>query len=101
MESDTILTVAEGNGPINALDGALRKALLTRYPALAPMQLADYKVRILTPSDGTAAVTRVLIESRDEEGTTWNTIGVSSNVIDASFNALEDAVTYYLLKAEK
>jgi 2-isopropylmalate synthase len=92
------MKVAEGNGPVNALDAALRKALIVKYPQLKSMHLADYKVRILTPSDATAALTRVMIESRDDEGKSWTTIGVSHNVIDASFNALYDAITYHLLK---
>lgn len=93
------MTVAEGNGPVNALDGALRAALLPLFPKLESMRLTDYKVRILTPQEGTKALTRVLIESRDEAtGRVWSTIGVSGNVIDASFNALEDAVVYMLLK---
>jgi len=94
-----IMTVAEGNGPINALDAALRKALVESYPVLADIQLTDYKVRILTPSEGTKAITRVMIESRDAKGNVWHTIGVSANVIDASFNALHDSVTYKLLKS--
>jgi len=98
---EEIMTVAEGNGPINSLDGALRKALIQRYPILKDIQLTDYKVRILTPNDGTAAITRVMIESRDSKGRIWNTIGVSANVIDASFNALHDSVTYKLLHAKK
>ncbi len=93
-----VMTVAEGNGPVNALDAALRKALVEDYPAVADMKLTDYKVRILTPEDATRAVTRVLIESRDNDGHIWNTIGVSANVIDASFNALMDAVVYGMLK---
>ena len=93
-----VMTVGEGNGPVNALDAALRKALVEYYPALSGLRLTDYKVRILTPQDGTRAVTRVLIESRDEHGTVWNTVGVSPNVIDASFNALIDSLTYKLLK---
>ncbi len=96
-KDETVMTVAEGNGPVNALDAALRKALITHYPKLKKMQLNDYKVRILTPQEATAAVTRVLIESKDEKGNTWNTIGVSPNVIDASFNALSDAITYMLM----
>ena len=96
---EEILTAAEGNGPVNALDGALRKALIQRYPVLKDIQLTDYKVRILTPEAGTKAVTRVLIESRDRKGAVWNTIGISANVIDASFNALHDAVTYKLMEA--
>jgi len=92
------MTVAEGNGPVNALDAALRKALLLRYPQLKSMHLADYKVRILTPSEATAALTRVMIESKDDEGKSWTTIGVSHNVIDASYNALYDAISYHLMK---
>ena len=94
------MTVAEGNGPVNALDAALRKALLPHYPQLAGMHLNDYKVRILTPSEATAALTRVMIESRDDQGHTWNTLGVSHNVIDASYNALADAITYHLMKTQ-
>lgn len=92
------MTVAEGNGPVNALDAALRKALIVKYPQLKSMHLADYKVRILTPSEATAALTRVMIESRDDAGNSWTTIGVSHNVIDASFNALYDAISYHLMK---
>ncbi len=94
---ERILTVAEGNGPVNALDSALRKALMQHYPQVKDLALTDYKVRILTPQDATAAVTRVLIESRDGKGRIWNTIGVSPNVIDASFNALHDSITHKLL----
>ena len=92
------MTVAEGNGPVNALDAALRKALILKYPQLKSMHLADYKVRILTPQEATAALTRVMIESRDDEGRSWTTIGVSHNVIDASYNALYDAISYHLMK---
>ncbi len=92
------MTVAEGNGPVNALDAAVRKALIAKYPQLKSMHLADYKVRILTPSDATAALTRVMIESRDDDGKSWTTIGVSHNVIDASFNALYDAINFFLMK---
>ena len=95
------MTAAEGNGPISALDGALRKLLIAHFPILQTITLTDYKVRILTPQDGTNAVTRVMIESRDDKGNTWNTIGVSANVIDASFNALHDSVTYKLMKIAK
>ena len=101
INGEEIMTVAEGNGPVNSLDGALRKALVQRYPLLKDIQLTDYKVRILTPNEGTKAITRVMIESRDSKGRIWNTIGVSANVIDASFNALHDAVTYKLLHAKK
>lgn len=96
--SEVLMTVAEGNGPVNALDAAIRKALIPHYPKLKNMLLSDYKVRILTPQEATAAITRVLIESRDHKGKVWNTIGVSPNVIDASFNALSDAITYMLIK---
>ncbi|MEO1017572.1 MAG: alpha-isopropylmalate synthase regulatory domain-containing protein, partial [Pseudomonadota bacterium] len=89
-------TVADGNGPVNALDLALRQALVENYPALQHMHLVDYKVRILTPEAGTAAVTRVMIETVDDEGRVWQTIGVSGNIIDASFNALNDSITYKL-----
>ncbi len=89
-------TVADGNGPVNALDHALRQALSPTYPALEHMQLVDYKVRILTPEAGTAAVTRVMIESADDQGRVWQTMGVSGNIIDASYNALHDAITYKL-----
>lgn len=93
-----VMTVAEGNGPVNALDTALRKALLPYYPALSGLRLVDYKVRILTPNEGTAAVTRVMIESADETGTRWSTVGVSGNVIDASYIALHDSLTYKLFR---
>lgn len=92
------LAVAEGNGPVNALDKALRKALSRKYPALKNVKLTDYKVRILTPSDGTEAVTRVQIESSDNQGNKWTTIGVSQNIVDASFRALHDSITYKLMK---
>ena len=92
----TRMIVAEGNGPVNALDSALRQALAPTFPGLEHMHLADYKVRILTPDAGTAAVTRVIIESVDEDGRRWSTVGVSTNVIDASYNALHDAITYKL-----
>jgi 2-isopropylmalate synthase len=98
VKGEHTMTVAEGNGPVNALDAAIRKALLPHYPKLSAMHLSDYKVRILTPNDATAALTRVMIESKDSAGKSWNTIGVSHNVIDASYNALNDAITYFLLK---
>jgi 2-isopropylmalate synthase len=94
---EEIMTVAEGNGPVNALDVALRKALLRHYPKVKDITLTDYKVRILTPHEATRALTRVMIESRDAKGRIWNTIGVSPNIIDASFNALNDSITYKLL----
>jgi len=87
------MAVAEGNGPVNALDAALRSVLIPIYPVLEDLRLADYKVRILTPGDGTRAVTRVMIESTNSAGDRWNTVGVSTNVIDASYNALRDSLT--------
>lgn len=99
VNGEKVMSVAEGNGPVNALDGAIRKALVAHYPVLADIKLTDYKVRILTPQEGTGAMTRVLIESRDASGKVWNTIGVSHNVIDASFNALNDSLTYKLIHA--
>ncbi len=92
------MTVAEGNGPVNAMDNALRKALTPVYPQLDDLHLVDFKVRILTPGGGTGAVTRVMIESADSDGHRWSTIGVSANVVDASFNALNDSITYKLFR---
>ncbi len=92
------MEVATGNGPVNALDTALRKALLPLYPQLEDMRLVDYKVRILTPQAGTGAVTRVMIESADTAGRRWTTVGVSTNIIDASFNALHDGITWKLMQ---
>lgn len=91
--------VAEGDGPVNALDTALRKALLPTYPRLSEMQLADYKVRVINSSEGTAARVRVVIESRDGQAV-WSTVGVSENVIEASWLALVDSVEYKLFKDE-
>ena len=97
----TLMAVAEGNGPVNALDKALRNALSKKYPILDQVFLSDYKVRILTPSDGTEAVTRVQIESQDSQGNKWHTIGVSVNIVDASYRALCDSITFKLMKNEK
>ncbi|GAB4356292.1 MAG: citramalate synthase [Immundisolibacter sp.] len=90
------MTVAEGNGPVHALDLALRQALLTAYPALAGLQLTDYKVRILESGAGTGAVTRVMLECSDASRRRWTTVGASSNVIEASWQALSDAIVYKL-----
>lgn len=95
----TVMSVAEGNGPVNALSTALKKVLRRKYPAISKMKLSDYKVRILKPELGSGAVTRVQIEFTDEKGHTWNTVGVSTNVIDASYNALQDGIVYKLLHA--
>ena len=91
-----IIATAEGNGPVNALDNALRLAIGRAYPELDDIDLADYKVIILDPEKATAAVTRVLIESGDGEKT-WGTIGVSENIIEASWQALVDSIEYGLL----
>lgn len=93
-------TAAEGNGPVNALDHALRKALESFYPQLKEMRLLDYKVRVLPAGKGTASMTRVLIESGDKTGR-WGTVGVSDNIIDASYQALIDAFLYKLMKDQE
>ncbi|MFA5356042.1 MAG: citramalate synthase [Candidatus Omnitrophota bacterium] len=90
-------TAAEGDGPVNALDNALRKALKDFYPSLSKMHLSDFKVRVLDEKVGTAAKVRVLIQSQDENDT-WSTIGVSGNIIEASWQALVDSVEYKLIK---
>ena len=91
------IAAGEGNGPVNAIDNALRKGLESIYPELAALELTDYKVRILEGRQGTSAVTRVLVETSDGEGE-WTTVGVHENVIAASEMALEEAVTYGLLR---
>ena len=98
-EAGATLTVAtaEGNGPVNALDGALRKALERHYPRLREMQLVDYKVRVINARAGTAARVRVVIESKDLHSV-WGTVGVSENVIEASWLALVDAFAHKLSK---
>ena len=93
-----VISTEEGNGPVNALDRALRKALERAYPQLAKIELTDYKVRIMAGKHGTEAVTRVLIETSDHERE-WTTVGVHGNVIEASWLALHDAVRYGLLNA--
>ena len=97
ISGESTMQVAEGNGPVNALDAALRKALIPRFPELEGMRLVDFKVRILTPQQATAAVTRVMIESSDDSGHRWGTVGISPNIIDAAYAALEDAIIYKLL----
>ncbi|WEX07652.1 citramalate synthase [Chelativorans sp. AA-79] len=96
VDGETRMSVAEGHGPVNALDIALRKDLGRYQDEIADMTLADYKVRVL--NGGTEAVTRVLIESQDATGDRWWTVGVSDNIIDASFQALMDSVVYKLVK---
>ena len=92
--------VAEGDGPVNALDAALRKALNGRFPNLRSVHLVDYKVRVINSEAGTAAAVRVVIESQDADGTTWGTVGVNENVIKASWDALVDSIEYKLCKDE-
>lgn len=94
------LSASEGSGPVNALDAALRKALERFYPSLKDMKLVDYKVRVINPRSGTAAKVRVIIESQDKENI-WNTVGVSENVIEASWYALVDSIEYKLLKEQE
>jgi 2-isopropylmalate synthase len=93
------VTTAEGNGPVNALDAALRQCLNGSFPELEHVRLTDFKVRILDSNKGTGAVTRVLIDSADREGA-WTTIGVDENIIEASWKALLDSVHYALLRAD-
>ena len=97
VDGQTYHTVAEGDGPVNALDAALRLALEQVYPVLKEVHLEDYKVRVLSEQDGTAAKVRVLIESSDGQWV-WNTVGVSENIIEASWIALVDSLSYKLLK---
>jgi 2-isopropylmalate synthase len=97
VDGQTEHVVSEGDGPVNALDAALRKALEPFYPNIRDMSLIDYKVRVVNAKAGTAAKVRVVIESRDSEGL-WGTVGVSENIIEASWHALVDSVEYKLLK---
>jgi 2-isopropylmalate synthase len=99
-KGELISASGSGNGPVNAIDRALRNGLEKLYPELAELELTDYKVRILEGRLGTGAITRVLVESSDGHGE-WSTIGVHENVIAASAMALEDALTYGLIRAGK
>jgi 2-isopropylmalate synthase len=94
--NETLINAAEGTGPVHALDIALRKDLGKYQKYIEGLRLTDYRVRILNA--GTEAVTRVLIESEDETGEHWTTVGVSPNIIDASFQALMDSIVYKLVK---
>ena len=96
VNNEEIMTVGIGNGPVNAIDSALRKALVSFYPTLENLKLTDYKVNIISPEKGTGAITRVIIESTDETKKHWTTIGVSPNIIDASYNAINDSITFKL-----
>jgi 2-isopropylmalate synthase len=96
IDGETMMSVGEGNGPVNALDNALRKDLGRYQSYIDDLDLVDYKVRILT--GGTDAVTRVLVESRDGAGNRWFTVGVSPNIVDASFEALIDSINYKLIR---
>jgi 2-isopropylmalate synthase len=97
VDGETLISASEGNGPVNALDVALRKDLGKYQGFIKGLALTDYRVRIL--NSGTEAVTRVLIESQDETGERWTTVGVSPNIIDASFQALMDSIVYKLVKS--
>ena len=96
IDGESVMSVGEGNGPVNALDNALRKDLGRYQSFIEDLELVDYKVRVLT--GGTDAVTRVLIESRDRAGERWFTVGVSPNIVDASFEALLDSINYKLIR---
>mgnify|MGYP003965990053 FL=1 len=96
VKNEEKMTVGVGNGPVNAIDSALRQALINFYPTLNDLKLTDYKVMILSSDKGTGAITRVHIESTDDSKRHWTTVGVSSNIIDASYNAIYDSITYKL-----
>jgi 2-isopropylmalate synthase len=96
VKGESRISAAEGNGPINALDLALRKDLGVYQRYIDDVKLVDYRVRVF--QGGTDAVTRVLVECADREGERWSTVGVSANVIDASFEALVDAIVYKLIR---
>ena len=98
VDDERRIATGEGNGPVNALDAALRDALGDTHPALACLHLTDFKVRVLESDRGTGAVTRVLLDTTDGERT-WTTIGVSANIIEASWQALVDSIVYGLLHA--
>jgi 2-isopropylmalate synthase len=100
VHGEIVYTVAEGNGPVNALDNALRKALIPFYPSIQNMHLSDYKVRVINEKDATAGKVRVLIESSDFHNT-WSTVGVSENIFEASWQALIDSIRYALIGQAK
>ena len=90
--------MGEGNGPVHAFDTALRKVLTGPYPELSALELTDYRVRIVESTAGTGAKTRVTIESADGRGNHWATVGVHTNVLEASLEALQDSITYMLYR---
>jgi 2-isopropylmalate synthase len=94
---ERIISTAEGNGPVNALDSALRQAIVGKYPHLADIELVNYKVRILDETKGTGAITRVLLDASDGEES-WGSIGVSENVVEASWEALVDSIEFGMLR---
>jgi 2-isopropylmalate synthase len=96
VNEEDILEVAEGNGPVSALDAALRKALVRFYPEIGTFYLTDYKVRILDGAAGTSAKTRVLVESSNGKQR-WTTVGVSANILEASYQAVVEGIEYGLL----
>jgi 2-isopropylmalate synthase len=98
VDGEVLHTAAEGDGPVDALNTALRKALIGRYPEIDELHLADYKVRILDPAEGTGAITRVLIDTV-RDGKRWSTVGASPNIIEASWSALVDGIEYGLTLA--
>ncbi len=100
VQGETVHTASDGDGPVNALDGALRKALLSAYPQLGEMHLADYKVRVVNAGAETAARVRVVIEWHDRDAV-WSTVGVNENIIEASWLALIDSFEYKLFKDEE
>ena len=97
VDGENLISAGEGNGPVNALDQALRKDLGRYSSFIEDLQLIDYKVRILN-TRGTEATTRVLIESGDSRGNRWFTVGISPNIVDASYQALNDSLVYKLLR---
>ena len=100
VNGEKVFTVGDGDGPVDALNMALRRALEKFYPSISNVHLADYRVSILDPEEATAAKTRVVIESSDGE-TSWGTVGVSENIIEASWEALVDGVEYKLFLDEE
>ncbi len=98
LDGNEMVEISEGSGPVDALNKALMRVLLPKYPKLEKVYLSDFKVRIVAPEKQTEAITRVSIEMQNDNGKRWNTVGVSENIIDASYNALSEAIKYALLK---